>query len=69
MLRVDATKQGGWPGCSAGGEHAPEQDGLVQAGGLAPVSRWVDASALLFTDEVHQVMLMRIHCASSRREW
>ena len=29
----------------------------------------VDASALLFTDEVHHVTLMRIHCASSRREW
>ena len=29
----------------------------------------VDASALLFVDEVHHVILMCIHCASSRREW
>ena len=39
MLRVDAVEQGGWPGSSAGGEHASEQDGEVQAGGLAPLPR------------------------------
>lgn len=40
MLRVDAVEQGGRPGGGgAGGEHAPEQDGGVQAGGLAPLPR------------------------------
>lgn len=39
MLRVDAGEQGGRRGGGAGGEHAPRQDGEVQASGLAAPPR------------------------------